>query len=192
MKYLLITSILFCLFSCNPAKKASQFFHTRADSASKWCAEAYPCTGIDTVITVRSDSAAYLQSIDELTASVKWLTGLTDSLFGAVHVDSNCSRYSAVIKNLQDRLKLLSVNGKPKPVIEYKDHIVKVIDSAQVTNVRSQLTIELKGHQKTSQQLADSNKERDEWKKKAKQRFWLLIGIILLVGIYIGLKLKKL
>lgn len=160
--------------------------------AAEYAANKWPCTTGDTTVIIETDSAQYLQSIQDLEYSVSWLNEINDSLWkelasfrDTTHSDTICRKYAPVIKQQQKEIENLRFQlDHILPIFVTNTSYVPVIDSANNTALR----LAYLGEQKRRQELET---QVTEWRAKALIRFWMLIAFALAVIVYVIYKLKK-
>lgn len=155
---------------------------------AKKARDIFPCVVKDSIQTIStSDSALYKDVVEELQGDLFTSNQLADSLIQALSEgDTTCRKYSAVIIELQRQIMALKQKVITIPPVTTITRIVeKVEDKAALYACESDKSkaIDLATDFKTKYEAAD---------KKAKKRFWIIIGLsaAMALGIYASIRKK--
>lgn len=162
MKYI-VCALLLVFASCNTEKKTQKYLYMHPDFSAGYCAEAYPT----------KDSVVVRDSLRRDT--ILELSFFTDTL-----------RTDSFIYVRRDSVIFRTItNTKIKDSIIYRSN----------TAEEKRLQLVLQACQKNNNDLlASYNKRGDEindWKGKARKRFWLLIFLAGAGAAYAAIKIKK-
>jgi hypothetical protein len=172
VKRLLTIAGLLFLLSCMSEKKAANYFNQHKTKAAKYCSETFPVKPETIVEFIAVDSAGYDQAYNDL---LKYADSVLQSKRDTTIWRSKDTVYmyikadtAKIRKDIEHRLKQLL-----KPCIDSVVHIrERVVDSAKVYYLQS---------------LYDDQKNKNEvltgkLHTRTKQRNWLILIIILLIG----------
>lgn len=187
---LVVLLFLFGLTGCFTAKNLPKHNDKYPEAAATYASKKFPCVTGDTIITIYSDSSQYLQSIEDLNASLLWLNQVNDSLLNELikpttTPDTVCKKYEATVSIMSKRIQDLQLQLKTiKPTIEYRDKIVPKMDSALAQSLRLQLASSQKQVATITAKL-NSTKEKLNW--------WKIVAIVAcaIIGIATAFKIGK-
>lgn len=191
----------FFILGCATQKNAESFYAKHPEQLAASCAEKYPVK--DSVGATVTDSTAKADNKD-FTSSIDSANNAVESLVNAVNnakkrsVDSvslacldvvadynrQIDQLETKANDLAGQVKHLQANYRPCiPDTVYRTTPVYRENTAKVAAQAGQIAA-------LSNQLAVMTASRDDWKGKAKFRWWIILGLGLIIGGAIAWRFK--
>jgi len=181
--------IVFLMIGCSPGKKAHSYFAQHPQEFAKDCAGAFPVKdsiGNPMVVYIPAENNDYTNPIDSIKKT-------TDRLVADINLASrksldSCAGSMLYLVERTDKLArqvndLKSRYAPCKPDTLYQTQTVYRENTARVTALLQDLAVK-------GESLKQMTADRDGWKAKAKERFWIIAGLITLFGIAVFLRIK--